>query len=178
MPRWIPRFLADAAIATEPPPGEAAAGSEPPVDTTEVRLVPGGPDLAAFPVLGITRRRMAFVLGGMLAAWIIIVFARQVSEAAAATTRAGAAAERNAELRLEVGALTRELQLIQRQAYVLQQARGYGLGAQDDVPFTLAADAPPLAADAPGSAAVRVGAELERRSPLDAWLSLIFGSGP
>ena len=31
--------------------------------------------------------------------------------------------------------------------------------------------------DAPGSAGVRVGAETDARSPLDAWLSLLFGPG-
>ena len=46
------------------------------------------PDLASLPIAGITRRRLATVLGVALAAWIVIVFARQVSEAAAATTRA------------------------------------------------------------------------------------------
>jgi cell division protein FtsB len=177
MPRRIPRFLADAAIPTEPEAADAPADGAPQLEASEIRLRPGGPDLAAFPVLGITRRRMAFVLGAILAAWIIIVFARQVSEAAAATTRADTAAESNAALRQDVGALKRELQLIQRQEYILQQARGYGLGAEDEIPFTLAADAPSLADDAPGSASVRVGAALEHRGPLDTWLSLLFGSG-
>jgi len=52
-----------------------------------------------------------------------------------------------------------------------------GLGGPDEIPFMLAADAPPLAADAPGSASVRVGADLERRSPLETWLALLFGAG-
>jgi cell division protein FtsB len=177
MPRWIPRFFSDAVLPTAPDPDGEPADVPPQLEPTEVRLRPGGPDLAAFPVLGITRRRMAFVVGAILAAWIVIVFARQVSEAAAATTRAGTAADHNAALRLEVGTLKRELQLIQRQEYIVQQARGYGLGGENEIPFTLAADAPPLAEDAPGSSAVRIGAELEHRSPIETWLSLLFGSG-
>ncbi|MBA2373041.1 MAG: hypothetical protein H0V74_02405 [Chloroflexi bacterium] len=177
MPRWIQRFLVNAAFTAEPEPGQASVESRAGADATELRIRPGGPDLAAFPVLGITRRRMAFVVGAIVAAWVIIVFARQVSEAAAATSRAAAAVERNADLRLSVVALERELQLIQRQEYIVQQARGYGLGGPDEIPFMLAADAPPLAADAPGSASVRVGADLERRSPLETWLALLFGAG-
>ena len=41
----------------------------------------GEPDLAALPIVGITRRRAAIMLGALLAGWIIILFARQVSEA-------------------------------------------------------------------------------------------------
>ena len=41
----------------------------------------------------------------------------------------------------------------------------------------LADDAPPLAADAPGTAAVRLGAVVDRPSPLESWLRLLFGPG-
>ena len=41
--------------------------------------------------------------------------------------------------------------------------------------FTLDPQAPALAADAPGSASVRLGAESARVSPLDRWLTLLFG---
>ena len=58
----------------------------PAADDLEVRVAE--PDLAALTVVGITRRRIAIGLGVLLAAWILVVFARQVSEAAAATGRA------------------------------------------------------------------------------------------
>jgi hypothetical protein len=45
-----------------------------------------------------------------------------------------------------------------------------------EIPFTLADDAPPLGPDAPGSAAVRLGAVADRRSPLESWLDLLFGT--
>ena len=47
--------------------------------------------------------------------------------------------------------------------------------ARDEIPFTLAPDAPPLAVDAPGSAAVRLGAESEHVAPLERWLTVLFG---
>jgi cell division protein FtsB len=132
-------------------------------------------DLAALPIVGITRRRVAILAGAMFAAWIVVAFARQVGEASAATVRYEDIASSNAALRTEVAALERELELIGRQRYIEQQARGYGLGGPREIPFTLAKDAPPLPADAPGSAALRVGAREQRVTPLERWLTVLFG---
>ena len=159
------------------PPADAApddAGPDP--SFGEVASPSGEPDLAAFPIVVITRRRAAIVLGALLAAWIIILFARQVSEASAATGRAEAMVADNAARRVEIAGLEGELARIQEQRFVLQQARGYGLGGPKEIAFTLAAGAPALAADAPGSAAQRVGARISI-SPLERWLTLLFGPG-
>jgi len=134
------------------------------------------PDLASLPIAGITRRRLATVLGVALAAWIVIVFARQVSEAAAATTRAEAMIAANDAKREEIAGLEGELERIQQPRFILQQARGYSLGGSKEVAFTLAAGAPPLDERAPGSAAVRLGAATSV-SPLERWLTLLFGPG-
>ncbi len=133
------------------------------------------PDLSALPIVGITRRRMAILMSALLAAWIVIAFARQVGEASDATARAQDIASTNAAMRIEVAALERELDLIARQRYIQQQARAYGLGASSETPFTLAADAPPLPEDAPGSAALRVGARPDGMAPLERWLTVLFG---
>jgi hypothetical protein len=74
-----------------------------------------------------------------------------------------------------VTALQGELGVIGRPEYVSQQARGYGLGSRTEISFRLAPDAPALPADAPGSAAVRLGSELTDVSPLERWLTLLFG---
>ena len=133
------------------------------------------PDLATLPIVGITRRRMAILMSALLAAWIVLAFARQVSEASDASARAQDIASTNAAMRLEVAALERELDLIARQRYIEQQARAYGLGGSHETPFTLAPDAPPLPDDAPGSAALRVGARTDGVSPFDRWLTVLFG---
>ena len=133
------------------------------------------PDLAALPVVGITRRRVAILASVMLAAWIVIAFARQVGEVSAASARAEDIASANAALRIEVGALERELELIARQRYIEQQGRAYGLGGSREIAFTLAKDAPVLPDDAPGSAALRVGAQSEHVAPLERWLTVLFG---
>jgi hypothetical protein len=132
-------------------------------------------DLAALPIAGLTRRRMAVMAAALLATWIVIAFARQVSEASAAATRAQDIATGNAMLQLEVAAMERELDAIGRQRFIEQQARAYRVGGAHEIPFVLAPDAPPLAADAPGSAAVRLGAEAESVSPLERWLTVLFG---
>ena len=132
-------------------------------------------DLANLPIVGITRRRVAILASTMLAAWIVIAFARQVGDVSAASARADYIATANANLRIEVAALERELDLIARQRFIEQQGRAYGLGGSREIPFTLAKDAPVLPADAPGSAALRVGAGGENVTPLERWLTVLFG---
>ncbi len=132
--------------------------------------------LSDLPVAGLTRRRIALLIGALVAAWVIVLFARQVGEASEATTRATDMRASNATLARDVAAAQHELDLIQQQAYIEQQAREYRLGRPREIPFILADDAPPLPADAPGSAAVRLGEVIDRPSPIESWLDLLFGS--
>ncbi len=133
------------------------------------------PDLSSLPIAGITRRHLAGLIGVLVAVWVVVVFARQVGDAQAAASRAEQLATDNVTLSIQVAGLARELDQIQRQRYIEQQARGYRLGGAREVPFMLAENAPPLAADAPGSASVRLGADRTRVSPLERWLTLLFG---
>ena len=149
--------------------------SEPPASLEEGSASIHRLDLSELPIVGLTRRRIGWGLGVVVAVWIVIVFARQVGEASAATTRAAQMQAENATLAAEIEALQHERELIQRPAFIEQQARAYKLGGNREVPFTLAPDAPPLPADAPGSSATRLGAVPETRTPLDAWLDVLFG---
>ena len=162
------------------PPDDATDGARldeaVPLDDDAVgRTEPREPGLDALPIAGFTRRRAATVVSGLVAAWIVILFVRQVGEASAATATAEQIAANNVRLHAQVSSLERELELIGRQRYVEQQARGYGLGSAREIPFTLAADAPALPPDAPGSAAVRVGAQAKDITPLERWLTVLFG---
>ncbi|MFL5778825.1 MAG: hypothetical protein ACJ761_07780 [Chloroflexota bacterium] len=163
-----PDILDEAGSAT-PPDADVAHDDEAPA--------PAEPDFAALPVVGLTRRRVGLLAGAGLAAWIVIVFARQVGDAAAASSRAEQMAADNVALAAHVSALEGELVLIQRQEYILQQARAYGLGGAHEVAFSVSPAAPPLGADAPGSAALRLGGVASRPTPLERWLSLLFGPG-
>jgi cell division protein FtsB len=144
-------------------------------DGDELSLLPS---LSSLPIAGLSRRRLAFLAAGLVTAWIVVAFARQVGEASAATARLEGLEASNTRLAGQVSALQREYELIQRQAWIEQQARAYGLGGRRDVPFALAAGAPSLAPDAPGSAAVRLGAEPDTTTPLESWLTLLFGPSP
>jgi cell division protein FtsB len=133
--------------------------------------------LSDLPVAGLTRRRIALAIGALVCAWVIVLFARQVGQASEATAHAQAMRTANAALEVNVAALQQELDLIQRQAYIAQQAREYRLGSPREIPFALADDAPSLAPDAPGSAGVRLGAVTDRPSPLGSWIRMLFGPG-
>ncbi len=137
---------------------------------------PGG--LAELGIAGLSRRRLAVVVGLVVVAWIAIAFGRQLAEANAAQGRADALAAEVERRTAEVAALEAELERIQGQAYVRQQARAYGLGEPDEIPFALDPGAPPLPANAPGSAATRLGEAFERPTPLEVWLTLLFGPDP
>jgi hypothetical protein len=152
-------------------PTESTSGSAP------VRGGAAGVSLADLPVAGLTRRRIALLLGAVVAAWVILLFAHQVGQASEASARADAMRTSNAALQSDVAGLQTELELIQRQAYIEQQARAYRLGSAHEVPFALADNAPSLAPDAPGSAGVRLGAVNEQPGPLQQWIRLLFGPG-
>jgi cell division protein FtsB len=128
-------------------------------------------------MISIAPRRVILVGATILLAWLIVSFGRQVAEASASSARAEELRAANAALAAEVAAMELELQVIQDQRYISQAARAFRLGASGEIPFALEADAPPLAPDAPGSAAARLGEETESMSPLERWLDLLFGPG-
>lgn len=160
---------------TVPDPFDAAADAAPGPQDVGAAAQPPAVTLADLPIAGLSRRRVAVIASALLAIWIVIAFARQVADASEASSRAEQIAAGNAMLRLEVAAMERELESIARQRFIEQQARGYGVGTQREIPFTLAPDPPPLPEDAPGSATVRVGADVDRVTPLERWLTVLFG---
>jgi cell division protein FtsB len=136
-----------------------------------------GRTLADLPVAGLTRRRIALLLGAVVAAWVVLLFAHQVGQASEATARVEAIQQANAARQATVAALEGELALVGQSAYVAQQARQYRLGDANEIPFTLAADAPSLSPDAPGSVGTKLGRPADQPSPLESWLRLLFGPG-
>jgi hypothetical protein len=161
----------------EPPlrPSDEAPDDSPVVSPREATRRRPPPSLEGFAVAGFTRRRVAWLVGAMVVAWILVVFARQMGDAAAKSAEADRARLANAELAADVSSLQRELELVRRQAYIEQRAGGQGLGHARDHAFALEPGAPALPPDAPGSAAVRLGAIPAPPSPLESWLSLLFG---
>ena len=162
-------------------PEDPSEPRAPAAGTPPVELEPGeglfsrGRDLAGLSVAGITRRRIAIAMAAVLCAWIVLALSRQVGEAADASNRAGQLATANQALTTQIQTLNEELTLVQQQSYIEIEARAHGLGGRDEKAFSLAADAPSLAPDAPGSESVALGAAASPTSPLDAWLDLLFG---
>jgi cell division protein FtsB len=150
-------------------------------DPSEGREAGAGPsdrvDLSTLSIAGISRRHVAWLAAGLVSAWIVVIFARQVGEASAAATRADQLAADNATLAAEVRSLENEVALIVRPEYVAEAARGYQLGNAHEIPFTLDRSVAAPLDGAPGSASVRLGATNDRQTPLESWLSLLFGRG-
>ncbi len=169
---------------TAPPPHVPRPSADDADDELDAAVDPSsGPppadrvDLSALSIAGITRRHVGWVAGGLISAWIVIVFARQVGDATTAATRANQLAVDNATLAAEVTALESEVTLIVRPEYVAQEARTYRFGSSKEIPFTLDPSVSAPVDGAPGSASVRLGAHDDRRTPLESWLSLLFGPG-
>jgi len=162
----------------KPPSSVAVRGA---VEEAGTAPSPGaGPSpvsLAGLGIAGLTRRRVGWAALALVTIWIVISFAGQASEAARAAERAVQEQATNEALVTHVAALRDELTLVQTQRWILQQARAYGLGSKSERPFAIAADAPSIAPDAPGSPARRLGTEKQEQTPLESWLVVLFGSG-
>lgn len=172
----LPRSWASLARPARPPESDATSVHEPEARVGDEALAAAdGIDLSALSIAGITRRRVGWLAAALVSAWIVVVFARQAADASTAASRADEIARENAALLVEVDALEEELELISRPEYVAQQARGYRLGSPREIPFTLDPAVPAPGPNAPGSASVRLGADEKRVTPLESWLSLLFG---
>jgi hypothetical protein len=143
--------------------------TKPPIEP-EPRLDP-----ASLPMPSLSRRRVVTAGGLLLAGLLTLSFVRQVGEATDAANRADELRAANAELRDEVARLQQDLGHVQDLHFIQLEGRAFGLGGKGEVPFALAAGAPELTADAPGSASVRLGAPPRPHSNLDAWLEVLFG---
>src|SRR4029079_15878678 len=82
------------------------------------------PDLSALPIAGIGRRQLGLIFGAVATVWIVVLFAHQIGDASAASTKADDLAVANERLRNDIEGYRRELALIQRQEYILIEARG------------------------------------------------------
>jgi cell division protein FtsB len=171
--------------ASPPPDRRSGAPARDPRDDSEAGAVDpaaldaptvhDGVDLSSLSIAGITRRRVGWLTAALVSAWIVIVFARQTGDAATAASRVGQMTDDNRALAAEVASLEQELQTIEKPMYIAQEARRYRIGTDREVPFTLDSSVPAPSADAPGSAALRLGARQKSMTPLESWLSLLFG---
>lgn len=119
-------------------------------------------------------RLLALVVAFLLFAFIALI-GRSLIGALEVHAEISRLRDENAALAAQAEALTAERILLDDAAFLDLIARGYSLGSSVERPFVLAADASGLPADAPGSAARRLTVPEEVRSPLDAWIEVLFG---
>jgi hypothetical protein len=151
------------------PSGAAAAATR---ERRADRATGSPSPLGRRPVAGLTRQRLAILAGAVVVVWIVVVFARAVADRASTVARAEAVGRDAAAAVSRLVAERFELLLIQTPAYVRLQARAFGYGPPGERAFALEEGGPPpasitpLGADEAGSGP---------RSPLEAWLQLLFG---
>ncbi|MEZ0240352.1 MAG: hypothetical protein ACAH65_06090 [Chloroflexota bacterium] len=127
------------------------------------------------PAPVVSRRRLAALGIAVVVAWLALSLAGQVGEASSVSVRADDLRLANAHLAHEVAVLQDAVDRVRDSRFVAFQARAFGLGGPGEIPFSLAPDAPELAADAPGAAVIGRPADAEPRSNLEAWLVALFG---
>ena len=122
--------------------------------------------------------RGALILAGqvLLVALFAFEFLRGAVGVIQVNDRLGKLRDETAALQARADALKAERLLLDDAAFLELVARGYSLGSTVERPFVLAADAAPLAEDAPGSASRRFTPEPTGRSTIEAWLDLLLGS--
>jgi hypothetical protein len=115
-------------------------------------------------------------VGLLIALAFVIALGRNLIGAIQVNAEIARMKDENAALAQRADALTAERILLDDAAFLDLVARGYSLGSSVERPFILAADAPELPVDAPGSAKRRLGIASPQRSPIDVWMEILFGS--
>jgi len=132
----------------------------------------GGP-IGRRPWLRVGWRQVAFLAIVAVAFWLVFVFGTTLQQLNEATAREAQVKAETAALQQQLTDDQRELQLAQTDSFKQLQARGYGLGAPNEVVFSLEAGAPPP----PPLARLGAPSVAEQpETPLDAWLNLLFGN--
>lgn len=119
-----------------------------------------------------TRLQLGVVMGIVVALWFVLAFARTMSQLNEATTRTAGVRAENAALTQRLAAAQAEADLLQSDAYLRFAARSFGMGGAGERAFGLAPGAPSPAAMVPLGQST---AAQQQATPLDNWLSLLFG---
>jgi hypothetical protein len=119
------------------------------------------------------RRTIGVAVGVLVTIWLVAIFGRALTDATALNERQIREEAVNASLRAQVAAGRAEIAFIQTDAFLLFEARTYGMGTAREHAFALEPGAPPPQPIAPlGS----TDAELSGSTPVEDWLRLLFGS--
>jgi cell division protein FtsB len=155
--------MSRAAVAeTSSAPGGEAIGAEGAAPTPKRRR----------PGLRLRRTQLWLLVLLVVSAWVVFAFGRTLTQINQSADRLSAARAESAALSGRLEQLQAELELVQTDAFLRLQARGYGMGRANERPFALQPDAPspePIVALGGGDGS---GAA---RTPLESWLHLLIG---
>jgi hypothetical protein len=118
------------------------------------------------------RSHIGLIVLVVIAFWVVLGFARTITQLNAATERQLVLSAETTALTAQLEAGHRELLLVQTDGFQALQARAFAIGAPGEIAFALESGAPapvaivPLGSTGPGA---------EPQTPLDAWLRLLFG---
>ncbi len=121
---------------------------------------------------GRSARTTALVAGVGVVIWLLFVFGSALARSDAIAQEAAAVRAENAALVERIAAGRREVDLIQTEAFLSNQARAFGMGEAGERPFALASDAPPRVEIVPLGEAPAIA---EPSMPLEEWIELLFG---
>jgi hypothetical protein len=119
-----------------------------------------------------SRAYLALAAAGVAALWVVVAFAGIMAQLNEATERAAAVRAQNAELTSRLAGAQAESALLQSDAYLRFEARGFGMGEPGEHSFGLAPGAP---APDPLTPLGGPSATAAPATPLDSWLRLLFG---
>lgn len=162
----MPSNAVAVALTSESRATVPAEGGTQPLDSLARQLRRGRPGI------GPGRSYMVVALMVIVAIWVVFMFGRALTQLNEATQRAAVVQNETVALQGRLEQAQRELELVQTDAFLSLQARGYGLGEPGERAFGLApgAPAPPQIVPLGGETAATTG-----RTPLEAWLRLLFG---
>jgi hypothetical protein len=118
------------------------------------------------------RSQLGLIILVVVAFWVLIGFARTLTQLNTATDREAVLSAESAQLSARLEAGRQELELVQTDAFQGLQARAYGLGSPSERAFSLETGAQTAPRIIPlGS----VSSATEPQTPLDAWLRVLLG---
>ena len=123
------------------------------------------------------RMHLVLIVVGVIAVWLVFVFAGSIGDLDRATARQQQVTTEANTIQARLDADKRELAIVQTDSFQRLQARAYGMGAAGEIVFSLPADAPSPQPITPlGASSAAASSATTAQSPLDAWLSLLFGN--
>jgi hypothetical protein len=109
----------------------------------------------------------------LVCVWLVVIFGRALAEANSLTARLAQEQSVNEQLRARVEAGRREITLVQTAAFRDFEARLFGWGRPGERPFALEPGGP---SPAPLTPLGNESAAPPASTPLDDWLTLLFGA--